>query len=552
MRTPVTSPVASAPTHRAFFPGVPGAEILFDSKLGLDPVTDLVRLYPQAGVPKIEPLKAQVPADPNKLPLSAEDEGQLLGHVLDLAERGFADVPTLKVVPEGETEVQRAERIGVSGFGVDLVVDDAAKVRIEAQHAALNAAGIKVDASEQLYATGTRMAETQEERAREHSKLQPLHDAAEELRAVVLAERREDLTFTARELSERVESNGKLRVAGYALTEQAIRGLLFRCDESPATKYVFGLRARIVERLAVIRTEGTSAELRKLLSDLNVEDKAKLAEVLRHELRVAGDAVVKLRTRAARQDAFAAVSPGYVPADAPEVVERVLAGLPRDAKGSWSYDPATTSWELRADVWTPTPVAEQAVGEPFRGYASFQSRDNGTGSLKGGGGIELLRCLNASTYVAEGAETKRRHTGGIVAEVEVMVAAARRSVDVLCAAWGVAREAEVKLPAEYEAMVGLTPSQAIQGFWWGTLSDRKCELANVLPGRTKAHVAGLTDAYFAERRDPARVVRADFAQAWTRYVQDQPTAVRREAEAAIADWTVSGRVLKFDLDRVEV
>lgn len=521
----------SAPTHRAFFPGIPGAAIEFDAAGGLDPVTALVNRYPDAGVPKIEALAPRT-----------------IAPVVHLAAGEIAKEMPGVLLPES------VQSLGNSEFGGALVTDGAAKTRIEAQHAALAASGVEVDTSKQLFATGTRMADVgyqaQEKRAREHERKMPLRDAAEQLAEVVRAERREDVTCTAGELARAVEVNGKLRVGGYSMQEQAIRGLLARID-SPAGKYVFGLRERIVARLATLTDK---PELALHVREQNALDKAELAHVLSHELGMAGGERLVLRTRKladGTSDAFAAVSPKYAPADAPEVIAQILRALPGDAKGSYSYDPSTTSWELRAELWTSTPVAEQAVGEPFRGYVSFRSRDDGTGSLRGGGGIEIIACLNASTYVAGSADVERRHIGKIVAEAEKMIASAKRSIDALCAAWGRAREAEVVLPAEFESQVGMPISKAIPGFWWGTLQDRKSELQGVLPGRTKAHVAGLTDAYFAERRDPSRIVRADFAHAWTRYVQGQPSAVRRDAEAAIASWTVSGRMPKFDGDRVE-
>ena len=57
--------------------------------------------------------------------------------------------------------------------------------------------------------------------------------------------------------------------------------------------------------------------------------------------------------------------------DAPEIVEHILLALPADAKGSWVYDPATTSWELRAAIWTPTPAAEHAGGDVVEGLPAL-------------------------------------------------------------------------------------------------------------------------------------------------------------------------------------
>lgn len=511
-------------THVAFFPQHPEDRVEF-SNANWAPVTALVERHPDLGAPKIEEIPAVVEA-----PVS------------------------LPVVPASETEVERAERIGVSDFGGELKHDAAAKERIERQHAALAAGGVDVDAGRQLYATGTRMAsvgyEVQAERASAHGQLLPLREAAAQLVDEVLGERRRDVVVTARELARSVEVNGKLRIAGYSMQEQALRGLFSRI-ESPAAKYVFGLRERIAGRVerarAVAKDDAERSAKVAACLDGNVGDKAKIAEVLAHELSVAGDVELKLRTRSGSDDAFAVVSPDYAPADAPEVVEQILRALPPDARGTWSYDPATTSWELRVQVWTPTPVAEQAVGEPFRGYVSFKSRDNGTGSLKGGGGIEILACLNASTYVAATADASRRHVGKIVADARRMLAASTRAIDALCEAWGTARRQEAVVPAD----LGPVPLHvALPGFWFGELYARRGELAGVLPGRTKDHVAGLVDAFHAERRDPDRIVKADFAQAWTRYIQGQPEHVRRDAEEAVAAWVVSPRPVRFDADRL--
>jgi hypothetical protein len=230
------------------------------------------------------------------------------------------------------------------------------------------------------------------------------------------------------------------------------------------------------------------------------------------------------------------VSPSYSPADwSDDLAGQIQRGLPGDARGQFSYDATSTTWELRAEVWTPTPTDEQAVGEAFRGFVSFRSADNGTRRFDGGGGIELLRCLNASTYMADGQDVSRVHRGRIMHDIDRMVASALRSVATLAASWGQARTQTIETPS------GLTLEDAIPGFWRHLLRDRSSELAGVLPGRTEGHVEGLSAAYHAERRDASQLVRADLAQGWTRYIQDQPIPVRRTAEEAIGAWVVQGR-----------
>lgn len=499
-------------THVAYFPGT-DHRVEFCAADGWDPVDALVQAHPGLGVPKVE----QLPA-----------------------------------VREAVSD-QSAARESL-GSHPDRVTEPSARERVEAQHASLTASGIDLGGAKfhgPAGATG-KVSFAHLKRAREHEQKLPLREAAEQLRERVRSEKREDVTVTARDLSGKVHCNGKLTVDGMTVQEQAIRGVLSRC-KSPGLGFVLGIRERMAGNVTALRAAEAAGDsircgqIRQLID----ADRRRLAGTLAHELWMAGDVALKLRTRklGEQRDVFAGVSPRYAPADAPEVVEQILKALPEDAKGSWSYDPATTTWELRAELWTPTPVAEQAVGEPFRGYVSFRSRDNGTGTLNGGGGIEILSCLNASTYVADGVEVSRRHIGAIVAEAEGMIAKARRSIDALCEAWGQARQQVVEVPTE----LGPVPlEKALPGFWFGELTSKRSELASVLPGRTKQHVAGLTEAYFFERRDHDRIVKADFAQAWTRYIQGQPSQVRRDGEAAIASWLVSGKPVRFDAERAEL
>lgn len=531
-------------THVAFFPGVPDARVEFNAADFETAVGGLVKRYPGNGAPKVEPLPTQIlvpsnvveqPGDPKPLPASKLD----VSAVRNGGSMSF-------IVAGGEP----AKPVN-STFGGALVTDEAAKARIEAQHAALGAAGVKVNAGEQLYATGTRMADvgyaTQAARKVEHDKALPFADVAQALTERIRAEQREDVEMTAGEFASALTVNGKIAVNGLALREQAIRGLLGGRLGSPALSYVLGMRERIADRLVEIRKVGIETDKGAALHAANNADKATIARTIVHECKLAPSEVLKLRTRRGLGDVFAIVSKRYAPADAPEVLGQVIGQLPRDAKGTWSYDPNTTTWELRADVWTPTPVEQQAVGEAFRGYTSFSSRDNGTGRLNGGGGVELLRCLNASTYVAEGIGVSRNHVGRIMLDVRKMQEKAVAAIRVLCAAWGVARETVVEVPDE--APVGLV-SKVLEGFWWGELNNRKSELAGVLPGRKVDHVAGLVKAHLSERRDAEKLVRSDFAQGWTRYIQDQPADVRRDAESAVGAWLVSKRPMTFDGDRV--
>lgn len=73
----------------------------------------------------------------------------------------------------------------------------------------------------------------------------------------------------------------------------------------------------------------------------------------------------------------------------------------------------------------------------------------------------------------------------------------------------------------------------------------KGELVGVLPGRTETHAKALALTFDGERRDHSKIVRADLAQGFTRYIQAQPEPIQRDAETAIAAWLVNGAKVEY-------
>jgi len=469
-----------------------------------------------------------------------------------------AKVASVDVAPAPTTEQSSARPVSPVSTWTNTVHDADAAKRINAQQDALRAAGVDVNASEQFYATGTRMASegyaNQDARKAEHNALMFVRHAADALRAAVESEGRTDVTMTARDLVRDLTVNGSIAIRGHKLGEQAIRGIFSRLG-APGVGYALGLRDRIAESVSTekgaeahdkaAREKGEAVDTaivqarRAANTAERQADLRQIAEVLAFECERSPETTLRLRMRSALRDVYAVVAPSYGEADAPTVLGSVVAELPSDARGTYTYDPVTTAWELRAHVWTSTPVAEQAVGEPFTGYASFRSRDNGTSRLRGGGGVTLLRCLNASTYEAVARELSRIHRGDMTRGLDVLVKHARLAIDALCEAWGTARQAEIAIP------IGVPIDVAIPGFWLDMLKRDK-PLVGVLRGRKEERAQALTAAYFSERRDANRVVRADLAQAWTRHIQGEDALTRRDAESAIGSWLASGRVPRYE------
>ena len=405
---------------------------------------------------------------------------------------------------------------------------ESVKARIDRQHAAIQASGIDVakaaTKAAQVAPNGTAMWESgyaeQDKRKKDHDQKLPFAQMAEMADAEIKAENRLDVEMSAADFARGLSVNGSILVNGKKLTEQAIRGLANRL-ESPMLSYVLGLHDRMIDN----SKRGNTAAMQA--------DKAKIAEIIAHECRHNPDAKLKLRTRnGGIDDCFAVLSPSYSEYDAPRAIARLARAVPKDAKGSWVYDAKSTQWEVRAPLWTPTPVQEQAIGEAFEVYASFRGRDNGTSSLFGGGGFTLIRCYNATTYTAA-SELSRVHRGKMDADVERMIVLCKKAFDTAVTAWGVARETEIPLTAE-ERKAG---DKFLAGLFTEMLSEKP--LASVLPGRKADHASALTMHFHAERRNRETLVRADLAQAWTRYIQGQPSDVRRDAESAIGAWLVA-------------
>jgi hypothetical protein len=407
-----------------------------------------------------------------------------------------------------------------------------AKTRIEAQHAAMAQGGLAPDTTQQFYATGTALADSgvkaQRSRRAEYLDQLPVEDIAAELSQRVADEHRKEVIVKARDLASGLAINGKLTFDGLRLHEQAIKGMLTRV-ESCATSYVFGLRDRIAEAL---KSDTPNADA------INAE-KTELLETLRYELHRQGDVEIMLRTRDGLKDVFAAMSPGYAVADAPSTLPHILAQLPSNARGTYSYDPITTATQFRASVWTPTPAEEQAVGEAFEAYVAYSTRDNGTGSWNGGGGVLLVRCLNATTYIAHDGTTRRRHVGRIVLDIPAIAARATHAINVLCQAWGKARETRLDSTITSDSGRLIPIEEVIPGYYRSMFTARESALVGVIPGRREDHIKALTPLYFSERRDPEAVTKADLANGVTRYIQQFPLPVQHATEQAVASYLVS-------------
>lgn len=467
--------------------------------------------------------------------LSAEDSRRMM-----LAYAAGTPPTIAPVVPESIAPVAPVAPAPAFSSWSEQVIDPEAKARIDAQHAAIvaldpKAANVVGHGKEgtQAYANGTRMMAIGYDAVRgyksEHERMQPLRDVAAEAIAQIEGECRRLITLTAEEAARTIAiDKGRILVSGFRVSEQAIRGWFDRV-EGPGLGYVLGLR----DRIGVSRSKGNK--------DAADRDLAWIAETMQREAFVNPTRTMMLRARETNGDIFAIVSPEYGVCDVPDALPRLVSGILDDApgaRGSWTYDPASTQWEVRADVFSDTPVDAMAVGEPFKSFASFRGRDNGTGSWESGGGFELIRCLNATTYTCDLAAAKVRHRGDKVKDaVWASVDQARKAIGLMISGWGRAREQEVPLSKEV-----IEGKRSMDQFLGAMFLDmlRRPEFAATFPGASRANADQLVATFHAERRDENRIVRSDLANAVTRALQKLPADRALRAQSAAGAWIVGG------------
>lgn len=468
--------------------------------------------------------------------LSAEDSRRMM-----LAYAAGAPPTIAPVVPESIAPVPPVAPASEPKFSSwsEQVIDSDAKARIDAQHAAIvamdpNAKAVlgKGGTGTQAYENGTRMMHVGYETVRgykaEHERMRPLRDVAAEAVATIEGEKRRQINVSAAEAAANVRvENGKITLFGFRVSEQAIRGWFDRI-EGPGLGYVLGLRDRIASNVG--RDKPAIAR-----------DIAWIVETMQREASVSPDRMMMLRAREGVGDVFAIVSPDYGVCDVPDALPGLVSGILDDApnaRGSWTYETSSTNWEVRADVFSDTPVDTMAVGEPFKAFAAFRGRDNGTGSWNSGGGFELIRCLNATIYTCELASARVRHRGTKVRDqVWASVDQARKAISLMISGWGRARE-QVIAPSKDVIEGRKSMDQFLGAMFLDMLKSP--EFAGTFPGNSRANADALVATFHAERRDENRIVRADLANAVTRALQKLPTDRAMRAQSAAGAWIVGG------------
>jgi len=324
--------------------------------------------------------------------------------------------------------------------GVD--VDAGAAARIDAAEAFLGSRGFA--APRPWFAAGTEMLPEGRAKfgtlARRHADLPAFRDAAGAVIDQIKAERRRDVQLgdarALRLLPDGTLTRGRQPIA---LEPLALKGLISRFPKAFPAAWSF---------LALLdpatRAEAVNAQLGRL-----------------HEFYPEDDArEVRLRCRAidGNWQAFAAVSPSYMPMDADRVLSAYVEtldglGLP-DPRGAVSYNGETTDVTIRA-TWHAPQSFRPSVGDVFESGITGRTNDAGGGSHTGGNSFTRIICINCT--IADFGDTafRRVHKGSrtndlsatgirrIQQDVAGLVNQSGDAARVFLDSWGVLRDTPV-------------------------------------------------------------------------------------------------------------
>jgi len=328
--------------------------------------------------------------------------------------------------------------------GVDVDVDSAA--RIGAAERFLASRGFA--APPPWFAAGTEMLPEGRAKfgslARRHEDLPAFRDAAGAVIGAIKAERRRDVQLgdarALRLLPDGTLTRGK---APIALEPLALKGLIQRFPKAFPSAWGF---LTLLDPAA--RAEAMNAQLARL-AEFYPDDDAR-------EVRL------RCRTIGGNWQAFAAVSPSYMPMDGDRVLAayvETLDGLHLpDPRGAVAYNGETTDVTIRA-TWHAPQSFRPSVGDVFESGITGRSNDAGGGAHVGGNTFTRIICINCTTVdfgedafrrVHRGSKTRDLTTVGlarIAQDVRGLVEQSGDAARYFLDSWGVLRDTPVSAVA---------------------------------------------------------------------------------------------------------
>ena len=361
-----------------------------------------------------------------------------------------------------------------------------------------------------------------------------LEGGAEQVRDMIRAERRFDLSVNIRDLS--VDPMGRFIVPGHGpldLEPRAYAALLARVSgDLPSAVYARD-QGQLANDVVIPGVPLFGGAARYLLS-LPPGERAE--HVTRSLLRAdPGVAVLRMRHVENKPQVFAVVSEHYASFDADEVLDAIIGTFGgKGYRGEVGYDSGTTVLTVDAK-YHASRIQDFSAGDITSIGPRFRSNDAGGGSINGSSGAQWNGCLNY-IIVEEGVGASFRvvHKGNVAALVSNLGAhmkAMQPTFEVFGKRWGILRSK----PIRAERMFG-KPVRTGRDVLAALVSDGKLDIGLTPQARTDAlHQAWEAEGPLHQGDDSyARVIAAITRMAHERLLDDcSRDAAERRAGALV-------------------
>jgi len=336
-----------------------------------------------------------------------------------------------------QTDNETPNLDAILGTGAPPATVDDAVARIAASDALAAKLGVP-RGDRTLFAVGTRLGTMGVEAGRQYrsefDSLPPAREALTALADEIRAERRTDLISRIGDLRVSPEALlGRAGKAGLPLTAEALRGLCERVSAPPhAAAY-----------LAAIPADRRAVELRAILKGTDQGREIK----------------VRARRLGDGWQAFAVVSPTYASYDPDKLAGDLIASPLNGSRAAITYDGRRTTIDLHAH--TTVAPADQRVGDAFRAISRISTRDDGSGSVKGSGLAEFIRCINYSIIRSGIGLGRVAHRGDVARLAADLMGDAGQWLGEWLRLWDLAQQAELGPWTAVDALEALALARVI-------------------------------------------------------------------------------------------
>lgn len=191
---------------------------------------------------------------------------------------------------------------------------------------------------------------------------------------------------------------------------------------------------------------------------------------------------------------YGVVGTRYKVYDADQVIKSFMQFAPPESKGEFKME--GPRWKFTIHFHSAFQADDLAVGDIFRGVVWVEGRDDGSGSIKVGVGVERARCVNLTTIWAKQIKGVRHTAREIATKLEALMKQALKAIEGFSSKWAEASKDSI-ISGVYE---GVEPKYIFEklvekrlvhatGCNSEDLVERLVHAWNMEPGYTRADIS---------------------------------------------------------------